>query len=62
MMCPNRYDKYRKNAKNWDTLNNYFNCPQRLIVWCFNAVMNLGDADGMANCIDPDQTAPEGAV
>ena len=31
-------------------------------VWFDNIVMQLNDADGMANIVDPDQTAPFGAV
>ena len=28
----------------------------------FSAVINLKDTDGIANCVDPDKTAPLGAV
>ena len=30
--------------------------------WFYSAVMQPNDADGMANSVDPDQTAPFGAV
>ena len=32
------------------------------IVWLYNAVMGLEDRERMANSVDPDQTAPLGAV
>ena len=31
-------------------------------VWLYHRVMSPNDADGMANSVDPDQTAPLGAV
>ena len=31
-------------------------------MWFYNRVMSPNDADGMANSVDPDQTAPVGAV
>ena len=31
-------------------------------MWLYNRVMSSVDADGMANSVDPDQTAPLGAV
>ena len=31
-------------------------------MWLYNRVMSPNDADGMANSIDPDQTAPLGAA
>ena len=31
-------------------------------MWLYNRVMSSNDADGMANSVDPDQTAPLGAV
>ena len=31
------------------------------IMWLYNRVMCQNDADGMANSVDPDQTAPLGA-
>ena len=30
--------------------------------WLYHSVMSPNDADGMANSVDPDQTAPLGAV
>ena len=30
--------------------------------WLYHRVMRPKDADGMANIVDPDQTAPPGAV
>ena len=31
-------------------------------MWLYSRVMSPNDADGMANSVDPDQTAPLGAV
>ena len=31
-------------------------------MWLYYRVMSPNDADGMANSVDPDQTAPLGAV
>ena len=31
-------------------------------MWLYHRVMSPNDADGMANSVDPDQTAPQGAV
>ena len=31
-------------------------------MWCYHRVMSPNDAAGMANSVDPDQTAPLGAV
>ena len=53
---------YGKISKNWDTENNYRNCPKDVTAWFHNAVMCPKDAGRMANSVDPDQTAPFGAV
>ena len=31
-------------------------------MWLYHRVMSPNDADGMTNSVDPDQTAPLGAV
>ena len=31
-------------------------------MWLYHRVMSPNNADGMANSVDPDQTAPRGAV
>ena len=31
-------------------------------MWLYHRVMNPNDADGIANSVDPDQSAPLGAV
>ena len=31
-------------------------------MWLYHTVTSPNDADGMANSVDPDQTAPLGAV
>ena len=54
--------KYRKNSKIWDTSNNCHNCPKNRKVCCNIALMQPKDADGMANSVDPDETAPSEAV
>ena len=54
--------KYRKNSKIWDTSNNCHNCPKNRKVGCNIALMHPKDADGMANSVDPDQTASSEAV
>ena len=50
--------KYRKNSKNWDTRNNYHNCPTIGTVGFYSAVLCSKDADRTTNREDPDQTAP----
>ena len=56
------YYGYRKNSKIWDTSNNCHNRPKNRKVWCNIALMHPKDADGMANSVDPDQTASSEAV
>ena len=53
---------YRKNSKICDTSNNCHNRPKNRKVWCNIALMHPKDADGMANSVDPDQTASSEAV
>ena len=53
---------YSKNSKNWDTDNNYRKCPKNETALFHNAVMSPKEVDGAANSVDPDQTAPSGAV
>ena len=55
------YD-YRKNSKIWDTSNNCHHCSKNRKVCCNIALMHPKDADGMANSVDPDQTASSEAV
>ena len=49
---------YRKNSKNWDTLNYYRDCPTNGIVGFYSAILRLKDADRITNRVDTDQTAP----
>ena len=49
---------YRKNSKNWDTLNNYHNCPTIGTVGFYSAILRSKDADRITNRVDTDQTAP----
>ena len=48
---------YRKNSKNWDTYNNYHNCPTIGTVGFYSSVLCSNDADRITNSVDPDQTA-----
>ena len=50
--------EYHKNSKNWDTRNNYHNCPTIGTVGFYSAVLCSKDADRTTNREDPDQTAP----
>ena len=49
---------YRKNSKNWDTLNYYRDCPTNGIVGFYSAILHSKDADRITNRVDTDQTAP----
>ena len=44
------------------TLKNRCNYPKNWTMWLHHRVMRPKDADWIANCVDPDQTAPLGAV
>ena len=50
--------KYRKNSKNWDTLNYYRDCPTNVIVGFYSAILRSKDADRITNRVDTVQTAP----
>ena len=47
---------YRKNSKNWDTLNYYRDCLTN--VGFYSAILPSEDADRITNRVDTDQTAP----
>ena len=49
---------YRKNSKNWDTINYYRDCPTNGIVGFYSAILHSKDADRITNRVDTDQTAP----
>ena len=49
---------YRKNSKNWDTLNYHRDCPTNGIVAFYNAILRSKDSDRITNRVDTDQTAP----
>ena len=53
---------YRKNSKNWDTLDYHPDCPTNGIVGFYSAILRSKDADRITNRVDTDQTAPRGAV
>ena len=50
--------RYRKNSKNWDTLNYYRDCPTNGIIGFYSAILRSKDADRITNRVDTDQTAP----
>ena len=52
------FTNYRKNSKNWDTLNYYRDCPTNGIVEFYSAILRSKDADRITNRVDTDQTAP----
>ena len=51
---------YRKNSKNWDTLNYHRDCPTNgiHIVALYSAILRSKDSDRITNRVDTDQTAP----
>ena len=53
---------YRKLPKYSDTQTICCNHSKIWTMWLYHRVMSPNDADGMANSVDPDQTAPLGAV
>ena len=56
------YVEYRKFPKYSDTQKIVCNHSKIWIMWLYHRVMSPNDADGTANNVDPDQTAPLGAV
>ena len=56
------WENYRKNSKNWDTLNYHCDCPTNGIVGFYSAIFRSKDADRITNRVDTDQNAPWGAV
>ena len=53
---------YRKNPKNWDTQKSCCNHPKIWTTWLFWRVMHPKDTAGIANSVDPDQTAPRSSL
>ena len=53
---------YRKFPKYSDTKRICCNHSKIWTMWLYHRVMSQSDGDGMANSVDPDQTAPLGAV
>ena len=53
---------YCKFPKYSDTQKICFNHSKIWIMWLYHRVMSPNDANGMANSVDPDQTAPLAAV
>ena len=54
------YIHYRKFPKYLDTQKICCNHSKIWTMWLYHTVMSPNDADGMANSVDPDQTAPLG--
>ena len=50
--------KYRRNSKNWDTLNYNRDCPTNGIVGFYSELLRSKNADRITNRVDTDQTAP----
>ena len=49
---------YRKNSKNWDTLNYHRDCPTNGKVAFYSAILRSRDSDRITNRVDTDQTSP----
>ena len=62
MICHKYKRIYRKFPKYSDTQKNCCNHSKIWTMLLNQRVMCPNDADGMANSVDPDQTAPLGAV
>ena len=60
MQCT--HSDYRNDPKFSDTQNICCNHSKVWTMWLYHRLMSPNDADGMANSVDPDQTAPLGAV
>ena len=58
---PKKSNTYRKFPKYSDTQKICCNHSKIWTMWLYHSVMSPNDADGMANSVDPDQTAPLGA-
>ena len=56
------FSEYRKFPKYSDTQKNCCKHSKIWTMWFYHRVMGPNDADGMANSVDPDQTAPLGTV
>ena len=56
------WNAYRKFPKYLDTQKIYCNHSKIWTMWLYHRVLRPNDADGMASSVDPDQTAPLGAV
>ena len=54
--------EYRNDLKFSDTQNICCNHSKVWTMWLYHRLMSPNDADGKANSVDPDQTAPLGAV
>ena len=57
-----RTQPYRKFPKYSDTKNICCNHSKIWTMWLNHRVMGPNDADGMANSVDPDQTAPRSSL
>ena len=62
MPCGGQIPYYHKFPKYSDTQKIGSNHSKIWTIWLYHRVMCPNDADGMANSVDPDQTAPLGAV
>ena len=62
MLLSTETDMYCKFPKYLDTQKICCIHSKIWTMWLYHRIMSLNDADGMANGVDPDQTAPLGAV
>ena len=61
-VCIFRMHYYHNDPKFSDTQNICCNHSKVWTMWLYHTLMSPNNADGMANSVDPDQTAPLGAV
>ena len=47
---------YRKNSKNWDTLNYHRDCPTNGIVAFYSAILRSKDSDRITNRVAEEQS------
>ena len=59
---PEQEINYRKFPKYLDTQKICCNHSKIWTMWLYQRVMSPNDTEGIANSVDPDQTAPLGAV
>ena len=61
-LSKHKHNPYRKVPKYSDTQKICYKHSKIWTMWLYHRVLSPKDADRMANNVDPDQTAPLGAV